>query len=190
MERAKLDIDDQHPRVRLRPYDVAGELECIDSRATAHETDQGALDVIWQVAALDEVEVDAWRVLSSTARDQEVGDAIALGAERELLDRCGGEHRCMMFVRPHARGGVREMAEPIEFVAVGDSVERQSIRWQAGIAVRNARAFYHSVEQPCFAAIISELKACKVHKRPMDVIRRHRRHDTIDISQVTPPLRC
>jgi hypothetical protein len=51
--------------------------------------------------------------------------------------------------------------------------------------VRNARAFYHSVEQRCLAAIISELKPCKVHKRPMDVIRRHRRRDTIDVGQVT-----
>src|ERR1019366_8102868 len=103
MQRAELQIDDQHASGRLRAHDVSRELERIDRGIASHESDDRALDRRRQPAALDHVEIDAGSRKPSATGDQQMGDTAAIGAELEPFDGRCRKPWCLRLEQAHAR---------------------------------------------------------------------------------------
>ena len=151
MQRAKLEIEDQHARVGLGAHDVSRELERIDRRMAAHEPDHDPLDRARQSAALDHCEIKAGGGKAGAAGDQNMGDAVAFVAQMQPIDRLRRKLRCVRRRRracapPCSESGRAHKIRPRDRCTNSDAQCRpsspcdRSARWGCSLSPSSSRA--------------------------------------------------
>ena len=136
---AELQVDDEDSRARLRPDDVARELEGVHGGRTAHETHQGALDRGVEPEPLNELLVEPRCREPGAGRDDQMRDIGPLIVNSKRVDAAQRQLHRLGLEAPHAGGGAGEI--PGDRSRRGrrrSSAFRRARRWNIGARFRRA----------------------------------------------------
>ena len=152
----------------------------INRGIATHEADAGALDPGIEPRRLDDQLVDSRRDEAGARGHHEVRDAVALAVDPHRVDRLQRQPRRGLLEACHPRRGAGELARRVEPFGVGDEAVGIFDRLEEREAPLDARAADHPPEDRGIAALGDETLD-EAHERIMDVVRRHRRADAVDM---------
>ena len=177
VQRAELDGDRQHPRLRLGADDMKSGAERRDRGVTAHEADQGPLDAVQAELARDDL-VDPRRHEAGAAGHDQMGDAVQRGFVAQLRDGAERQLRRILGIDLHApRGGRRRaMIEGALFI-VRTATRRRSKHRPAMLEPAPVR---HAQEQLAHALVL-DLALGPVDEQAVHVMLRNDAREGVDI---------
>jgi hypothetical protein len=178
VQRAELEADDQHPRLRLAAHRVPGDLQRVDRGLAAHEADHGALHAARQVVALHQVAVEAGCDEAGAGGDDQVRDARRFLRQAEPGEGGVGQRRRLGLVAGHAGAGGGE--GPAGSVEAADRARALRLGgFQHGVAAADVAAHRHAFEGGA-AALAIRLAGGEGAEGAMHLVPWHGGGDAVD----------
>src|SRR3954466_8104490 len=87
MQRAELEVQDQHMRSMIRAHDVACELQRVHAGVAAHKADNGPLDRWLESVMLDNFDIEARCIKARAGRQDQVSNVILPVNQMQAVQR-------------------------------------------------------------------------------------------------------
>ncbi len=180
MQRAEFHADNEDARIGRRANDVASELQGVDRRIAAHESDDSSLDMRAETALSDQFEIHTGRRKSRARRGDEMRDLMRAIVEIEPLDRFDGEFRRFGFIAKHALSGRGKSSHCVEPFRIDRFVAASLGRLDARPASLYLRPLFHPLKQNSRSPIRDQ-SVGKLDEIAVNLVFRDRDGHTIDI---------
>ena len=187
MQRAQLQIDHQHARRRIGAHRLLGDPQRRHGGRAAHEPDQRARHVRPQPEPLGQLQVEPGRGEAGAGRDDQMGDARPLVADARARrpPRSASASACGSYsaMRAAVPGNAAALVEPVGIHLAGFQVARAQ-DGHSDARCPTARPCGRTRRVRCSS--VSSVRAKAMNGR-VDVVRRHRRADAVDMRACVMP---